>query len=208
MCLVCFSKQVLPTSLRDEEEYEEVVVEEEEGGDKSDSEMSDWCYKPLRPGGKAYQLRMQYEAHRAARSRSAKRFGRLFSQKKSPAVATPRVIPPRLLALKPAPSCAPGLPRVIPPRAIASSALKKNEADGQNMKDTVAEDDKKMKDTPEMDQNMSPRNENTADEFDDGVTEYVPTSEVPTSEMMASSDEEVGPEEVDVLPTRGWYVPL
>lgn len=46
-----------------------------------------------------------------------------------------------------------------------------------------------------------------ANEFDDGVTEYVPTSEVPTSEM-ASSNEEVGPEEVDMLPAHGWYVPL
>ncbi len=50
LCLVCFSKQVLPTNPRDEE-YEEVVVEEE--GNKSDSDMSDWCYKPLRPGGMA-----------------------------------------------------------------------------------------------------------------------------------------------------------
>ena len=203
--MVCFSKQVLPTNLRDEE-YEEVVVEEEEGGgNKSDSDMSDWCYKPLRPGGKAYQLRMQYEARRAFRTRKTQRFSTMFSSpKKSPSVPPPRVIPPRVLALKSAPSCAPGPPRVIPPRV-----LKKHEADGQNMKDTLAEDDKKMKDTTEMDQNMCPRNEMAADDFDDGVTEYVPTSEVPTSEMASeSSDEEVGPEEVAMLPARGWYVPL
>ena len=211
--MVCFSKQVLPTNPRDEE-YEDVVVEEE--GNNSDSDMSDWCYKPLLPGGRAYQLRMQYEARRAVRTQNTKRFGTMFSShKKSLAVAPPRVIPPRELAGRPAPSCAPRLPCVIPPRAIASPVVKKNEADGQNMKDASAEcmvkesEGKKMTDASGMeDQNMSSRNEMAADrEFDDGATEYVPTSEVPTSEM-ASSDEEVGPEEVDIMPARGWYVPL
>ena len=62
-----------------------------------------------------------------------------------------------------APSCAPGPPRVIPPRPIASCVVEKNQADGQNMKDTSGEGDKKMKDTSGMeDQSMSPRNEMAA----------------------------------------------
>jgi len=41
--------------------------------------------------------------------------------------------------------------------------VEKNQADGQNMKDTSAEGDKKMKDTSGMeDQSMSPRNEMAA----------------------------------------------